>query len=167
MTCILDVVLLTLSLLSLSCLRKKTFPATALFLLLFSTRLFGSLGDVNADPENAARGFAPSPGTLRIPHERNLSLQDFYERFADLKTPVIVEDYSDVFANMTAATIEKSVEKNGSLWHVVPMTTSGPASIGRKREKRSQQSCRTPLLERTLVLLESLTGVFPRNVPSC
>mmetsp|Transcript_22013 Transcript_22013/g.53273 ORF Transcript_22013/g.53273 Transcript_22013/m.53273 type:complete len:495 (-) Transcript_22013:80-1564(-) len=45
-------------------------------------------------------------GSLRIPRERNLSLQDYYEKYEDAQTPVIIEDYAAAFAGMSEANIK-------------------------------------------------------------
>ena len=45
-------------------------------------------------------------GTLRIPRERNLSLKDYYEKYEDTQTPVIIEDYSAAFAGMSESNIK-------------------------------------------------------------
>ena len=45
-------------------------------------------------------------GTLRIPRERNLSLKDYYEKYEDTQTPVIIEDYAAAFAGMSESNIK-------------------------------------------------------------
>ena len=45
-------------------------------------------------------------GTLRIPRERNLSLKDYYEKYEDTQTPVIIEDYASAFAGMSESNIK-------------------------------------------------------------
>ena len=59
----------------------------------------------HAPPMAAAPTVDLLPGALRIPRRSALSLQAFFEEYADLQTPVIVTDYTPSFANMTRANI--------------------------------------------------------------
>jgi len=45
--------------------------------------------------------------TLRIPRERGLSLKDYFEKYADTQTPVIIEDYAAAFEEMSVQNILK------------------------------------------------------------
>eukprot|EP00936_MAST-01D_sp_MAST-1D-sp1_P001291 g1291.t1 len=77
-----------------------------------------------------------SPGTKRIARERGLSLQDFYEKYADKQIPVIIEDTAHTYENMTAANLKdvcgnkevsvaRRVKKDQDTWAGIDWESAG------------------------------------------
>jgi len=63
-------------------------------------------GSAVVDIDDASEGLF-TPGTLRIPRESNLSLEDYYKLYSETETPVIIQDYSSVFESMSKENILK------------------------------------------------------------
>lgn len=58
--------------------------------------LFKSIASVHISYKNKS---------IRIPREKNLSLKDYFQKYAATQTPVIIEDYEDIFREMNTRNI--------------------------------------------------------------
>ena len=103
-----------------------------------------------------------SEGTRRIERVSSLSLQDFFSKYADTQTPVIITDYSHCFAHMTRFDLER--ECGDVLVRPKRRTsdsTSWASIASATHERRLQDVLEVPSLG-----VDYILGVFDLSLPN-